>query len=442
MIALARPAPANGRLARAFAAVRARASVYACGILVTFALAPGLRRLVDWKTGFASISLVSALPLVAMFPAAYALIVTTRLKRVDRRLLFAAWLWFGGFAYAYAIGIFAGNLLPATYTFVEFVLPLCVGLWAAASRETIPLFYERFASVLLAVAAVLGAYAFYQFASPPPWDLAWMEQTKYVSIGIAAPFQFRPFSTMNAPGPFGDLLAAAILFNLPRMRGANVLRIAQLAIAVAALALTMVRSEWIAVAVGAVAYTVLSPGKFRNLSIMGVLALVVIVFSANASTLLGSSQAGYDVQRRFETFTDLDADTSYRERERYFGQALTTAETTPTGAGLGVLGTAAKLGAAGATVDFDNGYIARFTEMGYFGLACYLATMLFAFALAVARWRAVSRAGSRDEAALAAACVSVQAALLFLDLSSDHHNALNGLFFWLAVVMSVPARAA
>jgi hypothetical protein len=432
MIAAARR-PAPGGFAATLAAWRTQPSLPVGALLFVWALAPGFRRVFDWRTSFSSISLISALPLVAMLPLAYALIAGGRLKDLDRRLLLPAWLWFGGFIYAYAVGIAAGNLVAATYTFTEFALPALVGLWVATYAEPASAFYDRIATVLLALAAVLGVYAFYQFAVPPPWDLAWLERTKLVSIGIPAPFQFRPFSTLNSPGIFADFLTAAILFNLPRVRGANPLRVLQLVIVTATLALTMVRSDWIACFAGMIVYIALSPGKVKNLSIVGTLVVVVTVFAANAPALLGSGIAGNDLQHRFATFTDLETDSSYRDRQQYFGAALTTAIDQPTGAGLGVLGTAAKLGSAGKTVDFDNGYIARFTEMGYFGTVCYLATLFVTLRLAGGRWRRATRQGLREDAAIAAGCVAVQVAFALLDISSDHHNALGGLFYWLSV---------
>ena len=410
-------------------------SYYACFVIFVWALAPGVRRVVDWRTSFSSISLISVLPLVSLALPAYLLVTSGRGKSLDRRLIYASWIWFGGFLYAYAVGVAAGNYVSATYTLAGFTLPLLFALWLAASDEGFDVVYRRIAQTLLGVATALGIYAFYQFAAPPPWDLAWMQRTALVSIGIPAPFAFRPFSTLNAPGPFADFLTAAILFNLPRMRDANFARFAQLAVCLAALGITLVRADWLALLAGVAFYVALSPGKARNLAVVAVLAIAVGLFVANAPSLLGSSRAGIDLQQRLDTLGDVQTDSSYRDRERYFGDALTTAVDQPTGEGLGVIGTAAKLGSSGATVDFDNGFIARFTEMGYFGTACYLTTLVLTFGLALTRWRAYSRAGLNEDARAAAACVGVQVAFFLLDVSSDHHAQLGGLFYWLSLAM-------
>jgi hypothetical protein len=407
----------------------------ACVVLFAWALAPELRRIIDWRSSFASVSIVSVLPLVALVGPAYLLLVTRVRAHVDRRLVFAAWLWFGGLLYAYAISIAASNVVAGTYALAGFALPALFALWLATADEPLELVYERIAKTLLGLAVGSSVYAIYQFVALPPWDAAWMQRTGLVSIGVAQPFSFRPYGTLNSPGPFADFLIFAILLTLPRLRGAHVLRFAQVAVCLCALGLTLARADWVALVLALFAYIAMSPGKVRNLGVVAALAVVVVAFVDNAPALLGSTRAGLDLQARFATLANVGTDTSYMVRERYFGEALSDAVDTPTGEGLGMLGTAAKLGAAGATVDFDNGYIARFTEMGYFGTACYLATLVFALALAVRRQRTFAMHGMRLEAGMAAACVAVQVALLFLDTSSDHHTQLGGLFFWISLAI-------
>jgi O-antigen ligase len=140
--------------------------------------------------------------------------------------------------------------------------------------------------------------------------------------------------------------------------------------------------------------------------------------------------------------TSLSTDQSYIDRQRIFGNALTTALQQPTGEGLGVLGVAAKLTAVGGTVDFDNGYIARLTEMGYFGFAAYLAALLVMLVYAWRRWRTYDRLDDRGDAAIAAAVVGIQAGLAFLDISGDHHNQFSGIVCWLSFALLFVGDAA
>jgi hypothetical protein len=54
------------------------------------------------------------------------------------------------------------------------------------------------------------------------------------------------------------------------------------------------------------------------------------------------------------------------------------------------------------------------------------------FAMTARRWWTLDRAGDAQAASIAAAALGLQAALIFLDVSSDHHSLLSALFYWLA----------
>jgi hypothetical protein len=415
--------------------LRARPWIAVLVVIATWALIPEVRRLIDWKIGFNSISVVSVLPLLALVPAAIPFIYGKKLGALEWPMLVLGWLWFGGFTFSLAVSATTGNTVPALYSYAQFCLPAIFGLWVASLSIPVRLLFERVAVFMLWLATPLALYGALQFAAPPAWDVSWMLYAKITSIGVPLPFQLRPFSTLNSPGTFADFLVMTIMFNMPRLRSAKPLMLGQLAFCMAILLLTMVRSDWIALVVGVVAYIVLSPGRARNLTMLAGVFAVIAVLVVNVSALLGSSAAGNDLSTRFDTLTNLDSDVSYNERSRYLGAPLLDAAQSPLGQGLGVLGTAAKLSDTGTTHDFDNGYVARFTEMGYFGTLCYLATLIGALWLVLKRHRTFSRAGKIELAAIAASVAAVQLSLLMLDVSSDHHNELAGLFFWLSLAM-------
>ena len=406
-------------------------------------LVPEVRRLVDWKAGFASISIVSALPLLAILPLLLQLFpfgYSDRFKRLDPGTAFLVWVWLGGFSFSFAVAILQHNVIGGAYSYAEFCLPAVFGLWLATSDLGGTKTYDRFASFLLWFASAAAIYGVVQFLILPPWDQAWMKAANIIAIGIPEPFMFRPFSTLNSPGFFADVLVIAILMNLPRLRRTNVVALVQIALLTGVLVLTMVRSDWLGGAVGALVFVLLSPNRLRNFAALGVLGLICAALVSNASLLLGNADAGNSIATRIDTFENLGADASYQDRQKYFGTLLTDAFEQPLGQGLGVVGTAAKLGDAGETVDFDNGYVARFTEMGYFGVVCYLATVFGALGIAVRAWRKLRGPAFVGARSRTTAIIAVQAALLTLDISGDHHNALPGLFFWLAVAL-LPALA-
>jgi hypothetical protein len=444
MVSSVRREPRVESLADALAWLRARPWYYPCAVLMLWALIPGVRRVIDWKTSFSSVSLISVVPLLSLLPAAYAIVLTSRAAKLGRAPLVAGWLWLGAFGYAYAIGIVSGNLAAASYTFAGFALPMCFGMYLTTLDVPMKQLYEHVAGFALALSVPVALYSIVQYAFPPPWDLLWIQQSNLISVGNAAPLAFRPFSTLNGPGIFADFLVGVLVLNFPRMRALSVYRVGAIALDVVALALTLVRADWIALALALLTFVVLSPRRVQNLSLVAVVALATALFAANAGSLFGSAGVSNVLQSRLDSLTSITTDDSYQNRSVLFGDALATAFAQPTGEGLGVVGTAAKLGSHGATVDFDNGYIARFTEMGYFGMAAYLATIAFTLVLTLRAWSRARRSGDSMAASIAAAAAALQVALVFLDAAGDHHGQLGGLFYWLsfALVFAGTASAA
>jgi putative inorganic carbon (HCO3(-)) transporter len=404
-------------------------------VLVLWAVMPEVRRLIDWRIGFNSIAVASIVPLIALIPFAAVVLYRGDHAKYRRSIALCAWLWAGGFGYAFIVGLAAGNGLAAIYSTMNFVLPMFFGLWVATLDVAPEALSDRVAAIALWIATALALYAVFQYVALPDWDKAWMQNAQILSIGIPVPFQFRPFSTLNAPGPFADFLVAVLLLNLPRLKRPSWLQLVQIMLVVGVLVLTMVRTAWLAAVVGVFAYLLMSPNRAKNLAIFSLVGAVCALLVLNAGVLLGNDQAGSDLTRRFQTLGDLQNDSSYNVRQAYFGDTLQTALSQPTGGGLGLLGTAAKLGSSQAVVDFDNGYIARLTEMGYFGTACYLATLAAALVLSWRYWDGARRRGSSREAAFGAAVFALQLTLAFGDTSSDHHNQFMGIFFWLSLAL-------
>jgi len=411
-------------------------------VVLLFTVLPVLHRLVDWRVGYSDQSMISTLPLLALLPAAAIVLYTGRIGRLPKPLLVCLWLWFGGFAFALGVGALAGNAVASVYSFVQFILPALFAIWLATSGIPPETLYARLANFLLWLSVPLALYAALQFVAIPPWDAQWMHDAGMTFIGIPEPYQLRPFSTTNGPPQFADFLVAVIVLNLPRLRRPTPILVVQLALCVGTLALTMVRADWITLAVGVLCYIALSPQRLRNFTLIAVIAGVGAVLIVNASSLLGSSAAGAALQSRFSTFNDLGNDYSVNERQSYFGDTLNEALEQPIGQGLGVTGSAARLSQGGADRPYDDGYIARFVEMGFFGMACYLGTVLLGIGIAFKRWIVFTRAGANEDASVVAALVSMQLMLLVLDASIDHHTNFTGLLFWLTLFWAYTWRTA
>jgi O-antigen ligase len=207
---------------------------------------------------------------------------------------------------------------------------------------------------------------------------------------------------------------------------------------VATLVLTNVRSAWLAVAVGVVAYLVLSPKRAKAFGALAAVGLVSVVLLLNASTLLGNATITQSLQSRFDSLGNVDEDESVSARRAESNFAMHQGLEEPLGQGLGTVGGAVKLGDTGAgQLVLDNGYLSRFLEMGVAGFICYVATLAGGVIFGVRALVLGFTTRNPGLQQLAVTSVTVQCALAGLDLSSDYHSGLPGMFFWIALGLAL-----
>ncbi len=408
------------------------------GLLAVWIFAPELRRLIDWKHGFSSISVVSVLPIVALLP--FLLAVRASKHAASQAPVGAiAVLWAGIFAYALVFGIAAGNAAAALYAFTLAVLPAAAGVWLGGRRANAAVCYSDFARFILWSAAIVSIYGIYQFVAAPPWDTAWMRNADMNSIGSPMPYMIRVFSVLNAPAALGDYLVLALLIAFPILswRSAPLVTVI-----LAALALSQLREAWVGLALGLVVLLLLSPRRIGGaLAIAGSVAACALALSY-LPYVTGTTDVQNTILTRINTFARLDSDLSAVNRREQMDLAYREALINPLGTGLGKLGTAAKLnGAAGSTEVLDSGILSRFVEMGILGTLAYLGVLFVSIVIAFRIWwveRGPDRSAARTVAAVA---LAVQIMLLAGDFFGDKHLALDGLLFWIVLGLMRNPRA-
>jgi O-antigen ligase len=406
-------------------------------LLTIWAFAPGLRRVVDWQVGRTPLSIISILPMLALLPLVVVVFRSAFMSRVQLPFKALTYLWLFGFVYAFVVAFAAGGRLGPIYDFAQFCLPLLVGAWVILRPASRSQTFATLTTTMLWLGAIVSGYGIYQYVAPPPWDVAYVNNANQISLGVPEPYQLHPFSVLNSPGTLSLFLAVAILLSLGRLSLRRPWALMSVTLCVAALILTNVRSAWLALVVGVVAYLILSPRRGRTFVSLGAVALVSLVLLLNASTLLGGADTTSQLQARFSSLGNVENDESVTARREESNFALRQALEEPLGQGLGTVGGAVKLGGGGGSMVLDNGYLSRLLEMGIAGFICYLAALAFAVIFGLRALVRGFRNGDRRLQEIALAGLSVQAALLGLDLSSDYHNALPGMFFWLVVGLAI-----
>jgi putative inorganic carbon (HCO3(-)) transporter len=399
-------------------------------LLCLWVLIPEARRLVDWQIGYNALPVIILVPIVALLPL-LGLCLDRNRAPISHALRFAACLWAVAFAYSFLVGWLSGSLFGAMYEATLFGLPLLVALWLGAFDQQAALqIFERFSGTALWLGAATSAYAIYQFVAPPPWDVLWVINSGLVSIGKPEPFSLRVFGTMNAPAVFADFLVLTILLNLHRLRIRKVWLFLPVLLCSAGLALTLVRTAWLELALGFLVYLIFSPRRATPIVAAGLTAAVTLCLAWNLSLVTGNAASNTLLVDRIMTLNDVNSDVSASARLQESTGALRASLAEPLGQGLGTIGTATKLSAAGATTVLDNGYLMRFFEMGVFGMACYLLSLLSALCFTLTKLRESYSVGGEAATNLLVTSLAIQVGLLGAELSGDHHSAFMAIVFW------------
>lgn len=407
-----------------------RSRWYVAIVMTVWVFEPEVRRIVDWRSTFHSLSLLSVVPIASLLPGI--LIARRDWSRMGASFRRLVTLWLLGFGYALVIALLSHPPFGAIFSLANFCVPIAFGiLLAAPSEREIGASFDRFADVSLIVVALSALYGLYQYAAPPPWDTYWAQQANIEgSQGETVAFGFRIWGTLNSTGPFAEALMIAVLLNLRRLSFKRwYIAVAFMPIVIA-LALTSVRGCWIGLALGTACYLIFAASRLKVASAVAIVG--ALVFAAGAfltTTVKDSSTSVTALTDRIATLGALNNDASAEARRGESAQALVQGLTEPLGEGLGALGTAAKL-TSGSAVVLDNGYLSRFLEMGVIGFALYVATLVFALLYAFKGYARARRSNDVAAVDIFATAIAMQIVLAYLDVISDTHVALGGMLFW------------
>jgi putative inorganic carbon (hco3(-)) transporter len=280
----------------------------------------------------------------------------------------------------------------------------------------------------MVVTPLLALYAFRQYYLPlPEWDRVWQLTADINSVGSPENGRIRVWSTLNSPGTFALLLGTAALA-LVTWRKLSVLKLLAAMAIFGALALTYVRSAWIALVLALLAVV----GATRGAALKRLLPVGVVLLALAPLILTGSTGAA--LGERFQTFGSLSGDESAQARQSTPTALFPIAARNPVGTGLGSAGEASRLsGGTGRLRYSDNGWLSLVAQVGPVGFVVVVSVLIGAV---VAAWRnAWRRVDSTD--------VLVFAVLTFMFVSmfaSDLLYGLGGMIFWYMAGVAIRRR--
>lgn len=403
-----------------------RVTAYMGLTLWLFVLTPLARRLVDLDTGYQQVNLLMLAPYAAASASLLALPALLRPGRVlpggNAFLLLA-----GAAGYGLVLAIAGGRLSSGIFDAMRWVFPPCFALLLVLSRPPLPVLRAHLEAFFALALILTGLYGLFQFLAAPAWDAYWMTQSEMNSIGSPEPYRIRVFSTLNSPGSYSFYLLGGLLLIVASR---SKLWAPALALGLVALALTLVRSTWLAFVLGLLVMAAAGPARARP----RILALGLAAALA-APLALAHPEVGPLIEERLTSLTRLAGDVSAFERANGYAFLLAELDEAPFGAGLAVNGTYASYADGGRSRVIDGGPIEIFLALGLLGGAAYL--------LAIARllFLALRQGLARPElAGYAATCI---ASLLLLSSGTTTIGEI-GMVFWvcMAVLLSAGLRPA
>ena len=390
-------------------------------------LAPAIRRLLDLAVAAPAADPLSLLPFAG---TAMLAVMELRENRLDRRARTILSMGLVGFLLGVPIGLAAD---PAAVSFG--LMAYGAGLsafvlgWGDQVRGALTL--QRVFTVAL---PALAFYGIVQYFTPlTAWDAHWVETADLSSIGAPQEGHIRIFATLNSPFTFAMVLAVGLLLAVGAYRRLSVSLVATLPLAVA-LALTFVRSAWLALVVGVVVYAAAARGRAagRVVAIIGIcLAALVVVGGSNPTTKAFTE--------RVTSLGNPEKDVSAQDRLEITNRLVPAAVSQPLGAGIGQAGLSVRLEESGDSnlVSVNDGYLSLLYQSGPFGLLLIVAAMV---ASVVAAVQAMGRVGAEDRQGQAAVLATISM-LLIAEVSGDVLFGAPGVIFWYLCGLAVAAAS-
>ncbi len=325
-------------------------------VICVWVLSRFVRRLIDWQMGgFESLTVLSLLPMMTSLM----LIIPTipRLHRLPNRVAQSLLLLIAPTMVGAIIGVVSYGSAAIVDT-GGWLLPLLFVPYFAVKPTSLA---DRLATLhdVVALAAVVAAYGWFQFVFLPPWDAMWLRESGMTSsMGQAETMSVRVWGTLSSTGPAAAFWAAALGLLLCGVRPAPARGVVHCLLIGSALLLSRVRVCWLSPLVGLITYGVLR-GKRGVGEAMGIGVLIAVV--VGVATML---PGGDLVSERLQSFCNLDQDNSLRARLRIASDLMESIAEHPFGQGIGYTSANKLSGGGGKVTGLDNGIGAVIYSLG------------------------------------------------------------------------------
>lgn len=332
-------------------------------LFLVFCLAPLVRRLHDFRSGWVPGSVLLVAPYVLYLPLIPGLVA--RLRQLRRWELAPMLVILGTIFFSLIVGLLNLGFVPACMSLFEWGSGPLVAMYILLSDHELS--YRRLMGWLTGLALVESIYAIVQWVVAPAWDTQWlMDSHMFDSMGDPKPFMMRVWGTLNSTGPLAVFLFWYCTLALGQKR---FMLVGPLALA--AIILTQVRAAMVTMVVAVAVLFAMADG-FRLRAARN-LVVCLVLGGLLAAPFSDRMQGVFD---RVATMGKLGGDTSYMDRQHLADMATAAILEHPLGYGLGVDGRAARTTGAGFGGTIDNGFFAMALCLGWAGAVAYMCSYL------------------------------------------------------------------
>jgi len=329
-------------------------------------LAPFVRRLIDFQSGYTTPGSWNTAPLLVTSICFATLVQQLPKFRKQGSLPFI--LSLGSVFYGFlSLLIQRPITIQAITILLGWSVPILFGFHLFTNWRDYPSYRQNIQRTFLWGVLVLGVYGIWQYLVAPDWDKFWLSQPETCAcFGTPNPLGFRVWSTMFTPWSFSvNMLAGLLLLFSNR----SFLRFPAAGVGYLAFLLSFVRTVWLSWLLGLL---ILISSLKADLQMRLISGIVVVALLA--VPLVNVEPFSSAIGSRLETFTNLGNDTSIVGRQKGL-QGLTDPLLSEfLGKGLSVKGLPAYVN---ATINLDdNGLVKMVFSLGWLGTIPYLAGII------------------------------------------------------------------
>ncbi|MBD2336903.1 O-antigen ligase domain-containing protein [Calothrix sp. FACHB-156] len=330
-------------------------------------LTPLVARLVDYRVGWDPTRQILIAPYLVVFVTIGTFIkyLPSSIRQGGLPFLLA----FIGVFYGFLVGLIYNAPVPVARGLLDWLSPIIFAFHLFMNWRDYPTYREQMQSVFLWCVLITGAYGVYQFVVAPEWDRYWLIESKmFTSSGDPEPFGMRVWSTLHSVGPFGSVMQAGLLLLFTRT---GFLIFPASAVGYLSFLLAQARTNWGGWLLGVIMIlgSVKARIQMRLITIIVVMAICVVPLT----TIEPISEV---VTSRLETFSNLENDTSFKDRSGSYDKNLSIALSNVLGNGLGNIWKVNEKTGQIEVFVIDSGVLDMFFTLGWAGAIFYLGGLI------------------------------------------------------------------